>query len=126
MAEGLVFQGTTITIEVSNVATDMGELISLNLPEFDTDDIDMTHSMSSGNLREFKAGLSDGGEVEADYARALAMRGVDTEFVITLEDGSTSTFDGYVKNVGGEGSVGEKISATVTIKVSGLPVFDPA
>src|SRR5688572_19363080 len=130
---GLTFQGTTITIDVSNVDTNLGEVISLSLPEFDTDDIDMTHTLSPGDVREFKAGLSDGGEVEVemnfvpgDYARALAMRRVVTTFIITLPDTSDITFDGYIKNIAGEGSVGEKISCTVTIKVAGLPVFDAA
>jgi hypothetical protein len=97
-------------------------------PEFD--DIDTTRVDQSGTAREFASGWANHGQFEAVFgfsksqvAELHSIDGEDHGFMIVFSDGSTATFDGYVKRVGGEAEKDGEIKIPVVVKVSGAVTF---
>jgi predicted secreted protein len=120
-----------------SVMTVIGEITSVTPPAIARDAIDATHSQSAEKWREFIAGLKDGGEASADInfvpgsaGHELLMDQLDTdapsECEIDLPDGSKFEFDGILTGYAPSAPIDDKMTATVTFKVSGKPVFTEA
>jgi|SRR5690554_2272310 len=124
-------QGTTLTIsdgEASPSAVNIGGLISYDGFDGEATDIDITTLASTameyrqglqdyGNLTvELMRDVTDAGQSEMQSAKAaLATR----EFVLTWPDGTTFTFDGYVRSLTAAGGVNDVQRGSASIRITG-------
>jgi len=122
---GTTFAGAALSTVV--------EVTKLSGPSVEADDIELTHMASPNGYKEFIAGLVNGGamNLELNYTKAqstslLAAVGTNDTFTMTLPDSSTWVFTGYVKSLGQETPMSDKVSNTAAIKISGKPVFTAA
>lgn len=114
-----------------------GEITAVNGPSFAADALDATHMESDNRFREFIEGLRDAGELsgEINYipgdAGMLALwknLGRKATFMITEPSGFGSpppTFQsvGIMTAFEVSGAVGDKMTASFTIKLSGEPTI---
>jgi predicted secreted protein len=118
----------------SGIYETLAEVTSVSGPTKTRETIDVTNFDSDGGYREFVASFRDGGEVSLDMNFTNATyKKIDEDFDsddknqyrITFPDTSGSKLDFYGLVTGNEvsASVDDKVSASVTIKVSGQPVF---
>lgn len=110
--------------------TAVAEVNSISGPNLTRDTIDVTSLDSTGGYREFIGGFRDGGEVTLEmnftldgYDDLKADFDNDTmwTYQIVLPDSGNTTFefDGLVTSLGLGIPMDDKITADVTIKVSG-------
>ena len=105
-------------------------------PNVKTDLQDVTSHDSSGGFREFLPGLADGESVTSPMfwipsntthisLRTDAYAFTVRNFKAIFPDATINTvsFSGYITNFQGMAKVGTPLQATLTIKVSGLPVW---
>ena len=120
----------TTTIEFDGNTPD--DLLSISGPGVNASTIDTT-SMGSTS-RSFLGGNIDGGDITFDIAFAnvethRALTGLlltstaATAFVITWSDDATTTGTGILTGFSPSGSMDDKLTASVTIKVSGAVSF---
>jgi hypothetical protein len=112
--------------------TALAEVLSVTPPSISVETIDATHMGSDDGFREFIASLKDGGEctVNMNYVEAsatllqtLVLAGMET-FKITFPGSSTVVFTGIPTAFTFDDVViDDKIAMSLTIKVSGKPVF---
>lgn len=112
--------------------TDLAEVVSITPPSISVETIDVTHMASDDGFREFIASLKDGGEcvVNMNYVEAsatllqtLVLAGLET-FKITLAGASTIIFTGVPTAFTFDDVViDDKMAMSLTIKVSGKPVY---
>lgn len=104
--------------------TDMGGLGETATP------IDMTHTTSPDDRREYIPGLSDGKDfsLTLNYSRTDAgvietLYNTAVWFKITLKNADTFVFSGILNDFEHLGSVGDKVSSNVSIKITGKVDF---
>lgn len=130
-------KGYGVTLAYADVGsttyTPIAQIKDLTGPELDSDDIDVSNNSSPNMTREFMAGWQDSGEVETEvvYTKAQAatlysIYRVTKNYLVTLSDGSTIKFTGYLKTLGIESPQEEEVRQSITIKVSGEVTFTPA
>lgn len=112
--------------------TSLAEVLTVTPPPISVETIDVTNMGSDDGFREFIASLKDGGEcvVTMNYVEAsatllqtLVLAGRET-FRITLPGSSTLTFSGIPTNfVIDEVVIDDKMTMSLTIKVTGKPVY---
>ena len=112
--------------------TDLAEVLSVTPPSISVETVDATHMGSDDGFREFLSALKDGGEVtvnlnyveaSATLLQTLVLAGRET-FRITLPGSSTIVFTGIPTNFAfDEVVIDDKVTMSLTIKVSGKPVF---
>ena len=114
---------------------DISEINSINGPTKSRDTIDTTSLDSTGGYREFIAGFRDGGTVSLsmnftrdtyelmnnDFESDVAQ---NYEIVLPDVENTTLEFVGFVTEVPLSIPTDDKITADVTIKVSGKPVIN--
>jgi len=112
--------------------TDLAEVFSVGFPEMSENDVRATHYLSPGRVHEYISGWREGGEVtvEANYVKAEmatvhGMRGQMRTWRITLPDGATETWPGYIKTIWMSIPMDDKVTTTLTIKVAGDPTYTP-
>ncbi len=117
----------------ASITTKVAEVVSISGPDLEGDDIEVTHMDSSDGYMEFLPGLVDGGEVsielnftKAETALLLTYFRVKKAYKVTFSDTSTWHFNGYIKTLGNEAPLKDKIGQTATFKVAGTPVFTAA
>ena len=135
--------GTTIesgdksTYATSLIWTKFALVVDIpSLPGMEADDIDVTTLASPDRFKQYDPGRADGGEVElkvqfekVEAERVYSLFKLKSGFKITLNDAvlpanrSTFKFDGYIKHIAPEAAAEAGIETTITIKVSGKPVF---
>lgn len=125
--------GTTVEVETdagSGSYTALGLVTNLTPPNQSVDDIDVTTMDSANRTREFIQGLIDPGDMSVDL---LYDPGGDTDdFILTWREqaenrsvritypgGAKDTFSAYPKSYAPSIPVGDKMSATLTLKVAG-------
>ena len=132
---GKVYLGTDAT---EGTLTQLAEVVSATFPSDEADEVDVTHLLSPGRRKEFKAGLIDGGEMTVtlnydpgsatDLLLTAAKEAGDTRsvrVVVPSETGDGSadwnfTTSGFVKKYAPDTmAAGDKITATATIRISG-------
>ena len=123
--------GTTLA---GATAGAIGQLTNIGGPNEQVDDVDVTTMASTNARREFIPGLINSGEVSADliYDKTLyntvqdALGGTPEVWTITLSDGTTITFSGYLKANGLAAPMEDKITQAIAIKASGELTVTPA
>lgn len=119
------------------IFTIMGEVTAITPPGWSRDTVEATHEQSPGAHREFIAGLADAGEVSMDInyvPGGLSAAALEAEKAltgpsalinrrITFPDGSYVTFAAILTGVETDAPLDDKMSASVTLKVSGVPTF---
>lgn len=140
MSDGISSQGTYLTIgngASPEVFTEIPECTTIPGPAGTSDELDFTHLRSSGGYREFKQSFknTDDMTLECNYIpgdpvqsglRADFLSGVVRSFVKHYPDTSTDAFDAYVKSASTPAAVGDKLKFTVTLRITGAPVFTPS
>jgi predicted secreted protein len=143
MASQAIFaQGTLLKIgdgALSESFTTIAEVKSIDGPQFDTDDVDVTTHDTSDGFHEYIAGLKEGGELgfdinfvpnHATHSLATGLLGRYMEdgdkrhnFQVVFPDTTTWTIPGYVKSFSIGAPVDDVLSASVSIKVSSRPTL---
>lgn len=138
MTDGMAAYGTTLQISTGGESyTDVAEVTNIGGPSLSSDTAETTHHASTDAWKEFVATLIDGGEVsidvnflptnatQADNAAgsiiyALINRSVYYYKIIWPDSGSTEwSFQALVTNFEPGASVGDKLSASITFKITG-------
>ncbi len=117
----------------------VAEVVSISGPSLSMDTVDVTHMESTGTYREFIPGLKDGGEVSVTLnflpadATQNATAGILKDYndrvlrnfqIVFPDSGNTTwTIAGYVTAFEAETPLEDKMTASVTIKVSGEPTL---
>ncbi len=109
---------------------------SFDMGAIEVEDIDVTDFDSTGNFREFASGYSEAAEgsfvLNFDHQDAshvalrAAVGGAAVSFVATYTIGGqdeTVSFDALIKGFSTPVDIGGIMEATVTIKLSGAPVY---
>lgn len=107
----------------------VAEVISIDLLDISAESYDTTSHDSEGQWREFIGGLKDGGELSMEvnfdpalHASLLDLLSVTRLMKIVLPAAADDTevaFSGHISGISGAAPVDDKLSATVTVKVSG-------
>jgi len=119
-------------ISSGSTYTDLAEVLSVTPPSISVETIDATHMGSDDGFREYIASLKDGGEVtvnlnyveaSATLLQTLVLAGVET-FKVTFPGSSTFVFNGIPTAFAFDDVViDDKIAMSLTIKVTGKPVY---
>lgn len=131
--EPMIGLETTFSVETaagSDSFTDLARVTSITPPGESTDAIDTTHMGSPDGIREFIPGLTDPGECSLglDWVPGAAT----DVFIrawrdkrrckIRFPNGVTWEFDGFRTGYSGEVPLDDKLTAELTVKVSGSTV----
>lgn len=127
--------GSTLEVETaagSAVYTTIAEIKSVSKPNASVDEVEVTHMTSPSRAKEFKAGLTDYGEIAFDinwvpssatdvFIETWRAGGENRSVRVTY--GSTvykDTFSAFVKGYeAGASSPGEAMTGTLTLRVAG-------
>ena len=133
--------GYDSTVEIStnggDTWTEIEEVSNLTPPPFTIDTVDATHMQSANRTREFIAGINDPGNTTFTInwvpgsATDVALRGVAagfTQFMIreTFPNGAYWTMSGILTGYAPSAPLDDKMSAEVTIKVTGVVTHNAA
>jgi len=130
MSDGTLGHGAALTIN----AVDIGNITSISGPNQSRDSVDISTMDSTAKWREFIPGMIDAGEITFDVnydgsaageANKLntAFTAVASEIIVTLIDGSLFTCDGFVTALGTAIPFDDKITQSITIKLTGAMVY---
>lgn len=118
------------------VFTTVTELKDITPPDFSVEDIEVTQQASTSGYKEYIPGLSDGGEVSWDmnwvpgttsHTMMLTKVGAaacNWRIVYPTTAGYRWAFKAYVKSVNFKAPLSGTSEATVTLKVTGVPVLE--
>jgi hypothetical protein len=124
--------GTTLSGATTGV---IAEIISVGLSGQDVTDIDVSSMDSPDGWMEFIPGMINAGEIQLNILYSAAQMdaildalggGAEQEnedWTITFSDGSTFVCSGYLKSLGTQIPMNDKIAQTVGLKLSGKPTF---
>ena len=114
---------------------DIGYMKNISGPSIKMDTTDLSSHDSANDYKEFGAGLLDGGEISIDlrfipgdltgqkyFLTDLHAR-TERQVIITLPDSSTWTFNALPTGFSPSFNYDGDLAATITMKVSGKPVF---
>jgi predicted secreted protein len=121
--------GTALTIGGA-----ITEVVDINGPNVNRPPIDVTHMASDNGYREYIAGLSDGGEITftLNFIKAVATTLLgyfdsstqQTSSTMVLANSlGTITFTGIYTNYSVRATIDDRVTADVTVKISGKPVL---
>lgn len=123
-------QGTTF----KRGEIDIAEINSISGPTMSRETIETTVLSDTDGYRRFIGGLRDAGTVSLDMNFTMATYNTMKEdfededeqsYTITLPDGSTLEFSGLVTECPLEVPIGDKVTANITLQVSGEVTFTP-
>lgn len=119
--------------------TIIAEVTNIGGPSLSLDQIEITHHSSTGGWKEFIGGLLDGGEVSFDInydpvgathdattgliADIVARTKRNFQLVFPDTGNTTWSFTALVTKFEPSEPVGDKLAASVTLKVSGQPTL---
>lgn len=114
--------------------TDLAQIVSIEPPELQADDIETSHMLTTDQIKTFVAGWADAGEmkltaqfVKAQYALAIGTLFRATRaYKFTDAAGNKLECIGYIKQIGMPVDREKLITNAITIKVSGGLTFTPA
>jgi hypothetical protein len=126
-------KGYGSTLGYGATPTPVAKVRDASLGGIEWDVIDVSNQDSADGFREKISGLADAGEFEFDviYSKAgaaalYAKGGVQDDWTWELTDGSTLEFTGFISSFGMEVPFEEEISNSLTITITGKPVFTAA
>ncbi len=129
---GTGIAGVTTTLSGS-VAGAIGMITKANLAGAEAEEYDVTTMNGVNHYKRFISGLIDTKDLSLELIYEptnmnllLVAYGVVQNWTVTFPDGSTFVCSGFVKNVGEQIPVGDKITQTATIRFTGPPVFTAA
>ena len=136
IGHGTTFQINTSVADSPDSWVTIAEVVSVTPPSLSRDAIDATHSTSPNKWREFIPGLRDGGEVTLEVNFIPAGIGTSTILAtftsddkvfarINFPDSPVTTweFQAFITAFEPDAPFDDKMSATVTFKLSGEPDF---
>lgn len=133
--------GTTFSINTSPGGSPdqyipIAEVVSVKPPSLSRDNVDATHSQSPEKWREYIPGLRDGGEVTLEVnfipsglgtQQILSTFNSDDQVLsrVTFPDSPPTVwqFSSFITQFEPDAPFDDKMSATVTFKLSGKPAF---
>ncbi len=127
--QAITGQGTKFKIGEDGIA----EINSISGPTMSRETIDVTVLSDTDGYRKFIPGLRDPGTISLDmnftesgWAQMKDLFEGDTasSFSIELPDDTEITFNGFVTECPIEIPIGDKITASVTIQISGAVAYD--
>jgi hypothetical protein len=108
-------------------------LTDVKPPKIEADDVDVSNMNSASQMKEHIAIWGDAGEVEFKVQFNKTQNGVvyslfrqQKAWQVMFSDGSYWTAEGYLKSFANEVEREKIVTADISIKLSGLPVFTPA
>lgn len=115
--------------------TDVANIMDITGPGISRNTIDVTSHDSPNGYREFLGGLRDGGEVTFDInfdpaedTHSQLITDLDAadpiDYRVEFPNGATWTISGILTGFEPGAPVDDKLTASVTIKVTGKPTFD--
>lgn len=128
---------TTFGKVVANALVPFAEVTEMTPPGTSRDSVDFTHFGSPDYHREFKPGLSDAGEMTMTYnlvpgllddaaiATHMTSRLVEPWRVV-FPNGAKLDFNGFATSHERATPMDDKMTGSVTFKVTGKPVLTPA
>jgi len=137
MSNAMLGYGSVFEVQTENspdAYVAMAEVISITPPSFSLDQIDVTHMQSPNRNREFISGLNDPGECSFDMNFIPGATSDDRIFElmnlptgssrarncrVSFPNGTTWSFSGELTGYEPTVPVDDKMTATVTFKVSG-------
>jgi len=136
MSDGIHGHGAILSFD----ATAVGNIISISGPNPSRDSIDISTMDSTAKFREFIPGMLDAGEVtfELNYDGTAAGTANDLQLLktnsaqywhITFPDHTTEASksdiycQGFITALGHAIPFDDKVTQSVTVKLSGVPVF---
>lgn len=140
MSDAISTQGTKILrAPASSPAsfTEITEVRSIGGPTETSDELDVTHLMSTGGRREYIQSFRDSDDlvVEMNYVPGDAVQqllrvdyetGTINTWKVEYPDGATAVFEGFVKGRSSPAAVGEVLVFNVTIRISGQVTYTPS
>lgn len=124
---------TDLPVTGPSVYTPVAKIVEIKPPSPEAEAIDVSHMESPEQWEEFTAGWASAGEIEvtAQYAKAdtATLYGLfrnDKGWKMAFSDGSAWTFVGFIQKLSGEIERKGIIQTTLTIKISGKPIWTPA
>lgn len=135
--EGMIGLGTKLEMGSTDSPPEyamIAELTNFTPPALQREMQDATHSQSPGGWREFIAGLKDGGEAQFEgnfipgsatdkRLRAAQIETFKRSYRITWPNGAVWEFAGFVTAYEPEGPIEDKMTFSLTIKVTGRPAL---
>lgn len=124
--------GASLAIYNGSTFDDVANVISFDEPQYQRDAVETTHMLSADQFREYIPGMMDGGEVNfgINYTPAAsnALRTALTastlqRFKITHKSGIYVDFYGVPTALTPATPIDDRMTAAMTIKVSGKPVW---
>lgn len=130
--------GTKLQYHDGSIFVDVAEVHNISGPSVSRDSIETTHHGSTGGFREYTPGLRDGGEVsidinwlpvngshEAIYTQLTSGQSSNSQYRISFPTtpATTFTFSGHVTGFEASAPIDDRLTASVTIKVSGAPTL---
>jgi len=137
MSDALIGYGGKVYVESADSPfgsppeyNELAEITNITPPNFEVDDVDVTHMQSPNRTREFISGLIDPGEASFEMnwipgsATDILLINLKTEGTVAnwkmeWSNGTYWEFVGYVKGYEPSAETEDKMSATCTIRVSG-------
>lgn len=136
VSQAMIGYGTLFQIERAdspNEWDDIAEVFNVTPPNFTTDQVDVTHNQSPNRTREFIPGLIDPGEAsfEMNFIPSTSLTSSDRILQELRDSGDVATcrivfpnsvtweFLGSVTGYEITSATEDKMTATITIKVSG-------
>lgn len=109
---------------------ELAELIDIKPPNQQSDDVEVTNYKSPNRTKEYIPGLIEPGEMTFDInwipsdatdqiIQALKTSGAVRAMKITWPNGVTWSWDGYIKGFEPTAPLNDRMTGTVTVKVSG-------
>lgn len=141
MSDTKIGWGASVWMEdETNTLTELAEVIELAIPNPQIDEVEATHFKSPDRSKEYIPGLKDNGEIsigmnfiagsDTDLLITAALQTVRGFMVVvpTIEDagGWAYTFDGLLKGYEKNVPIGDRQTATITIRVSGAVTEESA
>ena len=112
----------------------VAEVTNIGLLDIDVDDLDVSSHDSPNQWREFIGGMIDGGELSMDINYDPALHGTlfsaigetrDHKFILPDAGAAEVAFEGHISGFSAGAPYDDKLSATVTVKVSGAVTITP-
>lgn len=132
MSDAMIGYGSTFGIDPAGGTsfTTLGEVTNITPPSDSIDVVDVTHMQSPNRTREFLAGLRDPGtasfeinfvpgSASDDLIQQVRDAGTVVSCRITFPNAATWTFDGLLTGYEPAVPNEDKLSATVSFKVTG-------
>lgn len=114
--------------------TTVADVTNIDVLDIKVDDIDVSSHESTGKWSEFISGMKDAGELSMDinydpsvHGALFAAIGTTKAMKITLTDSGAAvvTFSAFINGMKAQAPYDDKLSATVTLKVTGAVTITP-